>query len=102
MVIALQYRLAVMGFLYFPEPEEGQKYSGNWGIQDQTIALEWGNKYAPHFGGDISERTITGCSAGGMSVFLHLTIEDSWPYFDRAVPTGIGLILSDSKEVGTV
>ena len=91
-----------MGFFYFPEVEEGQRYSGNWGMQDQTIALEWGNKFAPHFGGDVSNRALTGCSAGGWSVLTHLTNEDSWPYFDRGLVAGIGLVTGNSKEVATV
>ena len=58
---------------------------------DQTAAFAWGYKFAPAFGGDTSQVTLNGCSAGSESVFWHMTIEESWPYFHRVSTVGVGL-----------
>jgi len=91
MVISIAYRLGIYGFLYLPEAEAGAAYNGNWGLLDQNAALEWSQTFAPYFGGDISQATLNGCSAGSESIWWHLTMEKSWPYFQRAVTVGIGL-----------
>ena len=102
MVISIGYRLGLYGFLYLPETESGQTYNGNWGLLDQNMAMQWGNKFASHFGGDNTKRTLTGCSAGSESIWWHLTADISWPFFDRAVSLGIGLNSEHSAELGTV
>ena len=54
--------------------------------------------HTPHacecsFGGDPTNVTIMGQSAGALSVLVHLTSPRSWPYFQRAIvhsaPTGL-------------
>lgn len=42
----------------------------NAGILDQTFALQWVQAYIELFGGDPSQVTISGVSAGGGSVML--------------------------------
>ena len=37
------------------------------------------------FLGNPNDVTITGCSAGGQSVLVHLTSPQSWPYFHKAL-----------------
>ena len=102
MVISIGYRLGLYGFLYLPDGEEGQQFNGNWGLLDQNMALQWGQKFAPHFGGDVTKRTLTGCSAGSESIWWHLTSPISWPFFDRVVSMGIGLNTAHPKTLGTV
>ena len=66
-VVSLNYRLGAMGFL------GGQHgYSGNAGFQDQQLALQWVQQNIANFGGDHSNVTIFGESAGAMSVGLHM------------------------------
>jgi len=62
MVVSINYRLGVYGFLYHSDDTE--EYNGNWGLLDQQAAMEWTNIFAPHFGGDTSSITLTCCSAG--------------------------------------
>lgn len=68
--VTLNYRLGVLGFL------AGDKLglNGNFGIKDQTKALEWVQRNVALFGGDPTQVMIFGESAGGQSTALHLTI----------------------------
>ena len=71
MVISIAYRLGVYGFLPV-DPENSAL--GNFGLKDQHNAMAWGNKFAPHFGGDITKATLVGTSAGGESSLYHSMI----------------------------
>ena len=56
------------GFLSFDTDE----VPGNAGIFDQIEALRWVNKHIQYFGGDPSQITIAGESAGSASISLLL------------------------------
>jgi len=68
-VISTNYRLGMFGFLY---NEEADKV-GNGGIWDQSLALEWVQKYVHLFGGDRNRVTILGESAGTGSILHQIT-----------------------------
>lgn len=61
---SIQYRVGVFGFLAHPLLE---KTSGNNGILDQKMALDWLYENAACFGGDPNNITVFGQSAGCMS-----------------------------------
>jgi carboxylesterase type B len=63
-VVTFNYRLGVLGFL-----TQGGNY--NFGFADQILALKWVNSNIANFGGNRSQVTIVGESAGAMSVGLH-------------------------------
>ncbi|KAI0044924.1 carotenoid ester lipase precursor [Auriscalpium vulgare] len=68
--VSMNYRLSALGF---PGGVEVQKAGvGNLGLHDQRLALRWIQKYIHAFGGDPSKVTISGQSAGAISVSLHL------------------------------
>ena len=69
-VVTLNYRLGVFGFLAHPAlaAESPLGASGNYGILDQVAALQWVGRNIARFGGDPSRVTIFGESAGGSSV----------------------------------
>lgn len=46
--------------------------TGNLGLLDQRLALEWVRDYISSFGGDPQAVTIAGHDAGGASVGLHM------------------------------
>ena len=51
----------------------GAGVTSNAGLLDQRFALEWVQKHIRSFGGDPSQVTILGESAGGGSVEAHIT-----------------------------
>lgn len=68
MLIAPVYRLAVLGFLTSCElaqeaAAQGEP-AGNQGFWDQRMALEWAYEHARFFGGNSSNITVAGYSAG--------------------------------------
>ncbi|RUO96034.1 Alpha/Beta hydrolase protein, partial [Jimgerdemannia flammicorona] len=73
-VVTIQYRLGVFGFLAAHElvSETTEGIAGNYGLLDQKTAIEWVHKHIVHFGGDPSRITIWGQSAGASSVHYHL------------------------------
>jgi len=70
LVVTINYRVGVMGFLALPEltKESGYNASGNYGLLDQIAALKWVQRNIGKFGGDLNNVTIAGQSAGGAAV----------------------------------
>lgn len=68
-LVTVNYRLGPLGFFAHPElSEEGGGYSGNQGYRDQIASLEWVRDHIEGFGGDPSNVTIFGESAGSWAV----------------------------------
>lgn len=69
-VITINYRVGVFGFLAHPAltAESGTRSSGNYGLLDQIAALKWVQNNVARFGGDAGNVTVSGESAGAASV----------------------------------
>ncbi|MDR2911504.1 MAG: carboxylesterase family protein [Bacteroidales bacterium] len=69
-LVTINYRLGVLGFLAHPEltAENPNGVSGNYGILDQIAALKWIKANISQFGGDPNQITVFGQSAGAGSV----------------------------------
>ena len=86
-VVTLNYRVNVFGFLALPalSAESPLHTSGNYGILDQLAALRWVRANARAFGGDASNVTIFGESAGAGSVSALMTMPQSKGLYVRAI-----------------
>lgn len=68
-VVSIAYRVGAFGFLAHPDlSRESGHGSGNYGLLDQVAGLRWVRHNIAHFGGDPSNVTLFGESAGGASV----------------------------------
>ncbi|KAF5367116.1 hypothetical protein D9758_003854 [Tetrapyrgos nigripes] len=86
-VVSIQYRLGLFGFLSGTEVKENGTL--NAGLLDQQFALRWVHEHISKFGGLSSEVTIWGKSAGAGSVLQHVIAEDgrTTPQLFRAAIT---------------
>jgi para-nitrobenzyl esterase len=81
--VAMNYRLGIMGFL--AEQALGA-HSGDYGLQDQQAALRWVKQNIASFGGDPSNVTIFGQSAGGASVCDQTVSPTARGLFEKGIP----------------
>ena len=73
-VVTVNYRTNVFGFLCHPElREEAPEAPCNFGNLDQQAATRWVKRNIAAFGGDPDRITIGGQSAGGGSVMTQIT-----------------------------
>uniref|UniRef100_A0A182WL95 Carboxylesterase type B domain-containing protein n=1 Tax=Anopheles minimus TaxID=112268 RepID=A0A182WL95_9DIPT len=79
--VSIQYRLGVLGFLSTGDASA----PGNFGLKDQTLALQWVKRNIASFGGNDQLITIVGQSAGATSVHMHLISPLSRGLFHRAI-----------------
>ena len=63
-VVTVEQRLGVFGYLSLPQLTEEQGQSGNYGLMDQIKAMEWIKENIANFGGDPENITVGGQSGG--------------------------------------
>jgi para-nitrobenzyl esterase len=79
-LVKINYRIGLFG--YFAHPDLP---STNFGTSDQVVALEWIQRNISAYGGDPSNVTIFGVSAGGDAVAHMLINERAAGLFHRAI-----------------
>ena len=85
-LVAIQYRLGVLGFLsHRALAREQGGSSGNYGLMDQIAALKWVQANIAKFGGDPGNVTIFGESAGSQDVSLLLASPETRGLFEKAI-----------------
>ena len=86
-VVTLNYRLGVLGFLAHPQltAESEQHVSGNYGLMDIIAALKWVQRNIAAFGGDAQRVTLAGQSAGAYAVDLLKASPESSALFQRVI-----------------
>lgn len=109
-VVTVNYRLGVFGFLAHPElsAEASYKASGNYGLLDQALALQWVKDNITAFGGNPNQVTIAGESAGSISVSYQMASPLSRNLIHGAIgesgagirPTLAPVSLSEAEAVG--
>jgi para-nitrobenzyl esterase len=83
-LVSLNYRLGRLGFFAHPALE-AEGYGGNFGFLDQIAALKWVQRNIAAFGGDPTNVTVFGESAGGMSTHMLLQTPLARGLFARAI-----------------
>lgn len=98
--VSLNYRLGLLGFLDLSSLPDGKAFdrSGNLGILDQVEALRWVKRNIAAFGGDPSNVTIFGHSAGAGSVSILSSIDEAQGLFRRAIMQSGSVSLTSSRE----
>lgn len=84
-VVTLNHRLNVLGFLDLSAYGEKYAGSGNAGLLDIVAALEWVHKNIEAFGGDPGNVTIFGQSGGGCKVSTLLATPSAKGLFHKAI-----------------
>ena len=81
-VITINYRLGILGFLHAPELGA----TGNEALLDQIAALRWVKQEILNFGGDPNNVTVFGQSAGGFDIAQLMASPVAAGSFDKAIP----------------
>ncbi len=85
-VVTVNYRLNVFGFLCHPEiSAENPEAPANFGNLDQQFATRWVKRNIAAFGGDPENITIGGQSAGGGSVMSQVMCLNNEGLFQKAI-----------------
>lgn len=83
-VVSVNYRLGVFGFMAPPAGTSGE--GRVLGLEDQRLAMRWVKDNIAAFGGDPGNITLAGESAGAISVCMHmLAPEQTRGLFHRAI-----------------
>ena len=101
-VVSINYRLGAFGFLHLDQIF-GDEFadSGNAGILDQVLALEWVRDNVAAFGGDPDQVTIFGESAGGMSVGTLLGMPAAQGLYSQAIVQSGGSSFCATSDTAT-
>jgi para-nitrobenzyl esterase len=84
-VVTLNYRMGLFGYLSHPALNaEGHNW-GNYGIMDIQAALRWVQRNAAAFGGDPNRVALGGQSAGAQDTGANMLSQQSAGLFSRAI-----------------
>jgi len=86
-LVAANYRVGRFGFFAFPalSRERPDELKGNYAYMDQISALQWVKRNIAAFGGDPTNVTIFGFSAGGVSVHSLIASPMARGLFHKAI-----------------
>ena len=106
-LVTINYRLGSLGYFAHPTLSDESEFnsSGNYGTLDQIQALKWVQENIENFGGDPSNVTIFGESAGGHAVRQLMSSPLSIDLFHKAIAQssyGISNTLNLKKPNGLI
>lgn len=97
-VVSVNHRLGVLGFLDLAEYGSAYAESANVGMLDLVAALEWVRDNIANFGGDPGNVTIFGQSGGGGKVSTLMTMPSANGLFHKAVVQSGSLLMANQPE----
>lgn len=84
-VVSVNHRLNMLGFLDLSAYGNKYKYSGNVGTMDMVAALQWIQRNIAAFGGDPDNVTLFGQSGGGAKVLVLMTVPAAKGLFQKGI-----------------
>jgi len=84
-IVSVNHRLNALGYTYLEALDGNFAGSGDAGMLDIVLALEWVRDNIANFGGDPGNVTIFGQSGGGRKVATLLTMPQAKELFHRAI-----------------
>lgn len=94
--VSLNYRLGALGFLV----SESAGLLGNYGLQDQILALRWVQENVGAFGGDREKVLVFGQSAGGLDAHILASLDEAPSLMRSAImESGAGQSVQDIHSV---
>lgn len=98
-IVTLNYRLGVFGFLNLADATNGAcSATGAEGIADQILALQWVKRNIATFGGDADNITVFGESAGAMSIAMLMGSRGPSGLFHKAIVQSGSAHIGHSRE----
>ncbi|MGH7923396.1 MAG: carboxylesterase/lipase family protein [Candidatus Binatus sp.] len=95
-VVTINYRLGYLGFFAQSALDSEGHDAGNYGLMDQQFAMRWVQNNIAAFGGDPSNVTIFGESAGGHSVYCNLASPTAAGLFSHAIAESGSYLIFDN------
>ncbi|WP_428312709.1 carboxylesterase/lipase family protein [Hydrocarboniphaga sp.] len=87
-IVVIQYRLGPPGFLHGSGLFDGEFCADNRGLLDQVEALRWVQQNIAAFGGDASNVTVFGESAGAFALYQLAASPQAKGLFHRGIAMG--------------
>jgi para-nitrobenzyl esterase len=100
-VVTLNHRLNLFGFLYLAELGTGFADSGNAGMLDLVLALQWVKDNIAQFGGDPNRVLIFGQSGGGAKCATLMGMPAARGLFHRVITMSGQQITASRPETAT-
>lgn len=98
-VVSLNHRLNLLGYLDLSPFGEKYKYSANAGQYDMIAALKWVRDNIAGFGGDPDNVTIFGQSGGGAKVWTLMQMPEADGLFHKGIiQSGVYDLSSDAED----
>jgi Carboxylesterase type B len=99
--VTLNHRLNLFGFLYLAELAPGFEDSGNAGMLDLVLALQWVRDNIEEFGGDPNRVLIFGQSGGGAKCATLMGMPAAKGLFHRVITMSGQQITASRRESAT-
>ena len=100
-VVATNYRLGNFGFFDLSPCSLEYRGSASLGFLDQIMALEWVRDHIENFGGDASNVTLIGCSAGAGSVLTLQAAPAARGLFHKGISLSPGEVIPSLIDIVT-
>ena len=97
-VVTINYRLNVFGFMNLASLDSAFADTGYLGIKDQIAALTWVKENISAFGGNPDNVTIFGESAGAISCMMQMVIPAAKNLFQKAIPQSANSYMYNTPE----